>query len=77
MEEYDPVEEIWTKKSDMPTAREYLAVCTVNGWIYALGGTPKLPLAPPSTLEEYTPDGWPFAISAQEKLVTMWGSIER
>jgi hypothetical protein len=28
----------WTRKTDMPTARRWLAVAAVDGLIYALGG---------------------------------------
>jgi len=30
---------IWTKKADMPTARDYLSSSTANGKIYAIGGS--------------------------------------
>ena len=38
VEEYDPATNNWTKKADMPTARELLSTCVVNGKIYAIGG---------------------------------------
>ena len=47
----------WTKKADMPTARDSLSTSVVDGKIYAIGGwTGNVHLA---TVEEYTPAGWP------------------
>lgn len=31
----------WSQVAPMPTARTYLAVCAVNGILYAVGGTDK------------------------------------
>ncbi|MFC1717937.1 sigma-70 family RNA polymerase sigma factor [Candidatus Poribacteria bacterium] len=39
VEEYDPVTDTWTKKTDMPTARWGLSANVVNGRIYAIGGS--------------------------------------
>jgi hypothetical protein len=39
VEEYDPITDTWTTKSDMSTARYALSTSTVNGKIYAIGGT--------------------------------------
>jgi len=57
VEEYDPVTDKWTKKANMPTARECLSTCTVNGKIYAIGG---FSFGLFSTVEEYDPitDKW-------------------
>ncbi len=58
VEEYNPAANAWTKKADMPTARINLAASTVNGKIYAIGGSTKRGDAPIfSTVEEYTPVG--------------------
>jgi len=50
----------WTKKADMPTARQQLSVCTVNGKIYAIGGCAWDNIANVwrffSTVEEYDPN---------------------
>jgi RNA polymerase sigma factor (sigma-70 family) len=56
VEEYDPMADKWTKKSDMPTARCYLSTSVVNGKIYAIGGG-DIQL---QTVEEYDPvaDKW-------------------
>ena len=59
VEEYDPSTDTWTKKADMPTARQSLSTSVVNGKIYGIGGirTWAIPL---STVEEYDPatDTW-------------------
>jgi len=49
--------DIWTKKADMPTGRDGLSTCAVNGKIYAIGGYGQNVL---STIEEYDPktDTW-------------------
>ena len=52
VEEYDPVIDTWTKKTNMPTARAYFSTSVVNGRIYAIGGTPNLDMSL-STVEEY------------------------
>ena len=57
VEEYDPATDTWTKKADMPTAKELHCASVVNGRIYVTGG--RL-LGGPSTIEEYDPaiDTW-------------------
>jgi N-acetylneuraminic acid mutarotase len=59
VEEYDPTTDIWTAKANMPTARGALAVSTLNGRIYAIGGVSSDGQAIP-TVEEYDPvaDTW-------------------
>ncbi len=59
VEEYDPATDTWTKKADMPTAREGLSSSTVNGIIYAIGGESKESIAL-TTVEAYDPasDTW-------------------
>ena len=59
VEEYDPMTDTWTKKTDMPTARGAMAVAEVNGKIYAIGGQPDSG-AFLRTVEEYDPvtDTW-------------------
>jgi N-acetylneuraminic acid mutarotase len=75
VEEYDPATDKWTKKPEMPTARRLLSASAVKGKIYAIGGSTadNVPLA---TVEEYTPEGWPFAVSPQGKLSKTWGKIK-
>ena len=38
VEEYDPVGDSWTRKTDMPTARRCFAIGTIEGRIYVTGG---------------------------------------
>jgi hypothetical protein len=65
----------WEKGKKMPTIRESLATVQVKGKIYAIGGWgPGGKLL--ATVEEFTPDGWPFAVSPQGKLATTWGGIK-
>jgi len=48
------VEDTWTAKADMPTARGYLATAVVNGKIYAIGGAYSS-TSGSSAVEEYDP----------------------
>jgi N-acetylneuraminic acid mutarotase len=64
VEEYDPVTDTWTMKSDMSTARYALSTSAVNGKIYAIGGNTWDHITETSTffstVEEYDPakDTW-------------------
>jgi len=57
VEEYNPVADKWTTKSDMPTPRAFFSTCEANGKIYAIGG---FSYGVFSTVEEYDPvtDTW-------------------
>ncbi len=60
-EKYDPVTDIWTKKTSIPTGRWGHAACVVDGKIYAIGGVPGDPwITHLRTVEEYDPltDTW-------------------
>ena len=74
VEEYDPETDTWTKKCDMPTPR-YVSTSAVGGKIYAIGGG-DLAGTVLSTVEEYTPEGWPFGVSLQGKMAGKWGKIK-
>jgi hypothetical protein len=75
VEEYDPQTDSWERKTDMLIARTDLGSGTANGKIYVLGGwAGGNGLA---VVEEYTPDGMPFAVSPQNKLATTWGAIKQ
>jgi len=58
VEEYNPINDKWTKKADMPTVRVGLSTVVVNGKIYAISGTDRWPAT--SVVEEYDPvtDKW-------------------
>jgi hypothetical protein len=73
---YDPTTDQWLKKADMPTPRWYFSTSAVNGKIYALGGRSNWDVPPLATVEEYTPEGWPFAIFPWGKRAAIWGSIK-
>jgi N-acetylneuraminic acid mutarotase len=60
VEEYDPVNDTWTRKADMPTRRTGLSASVVDGKIYAIGGVTGSPWAGLHTVEVYDPatDTW-------------------
>ena len=55
VEEYHPATDTWTRKADMPTARNALCVSVVDGRIYAIGGSDGI-ATPLDTVEEYNPE---------------------
>jgi RNA polymerase sigma factor (sigma-70 family) len=73
VEVYDPMTDNWTKISDMSTKRGYFSTSEINGKIYAIGGWDENNVLL-STVEEYTPEGWPFSVSPKGKLPTTWGA---
>ena len=85
-EAYDPATDKWAELVKMPTARRYTANVAAKGKIYAIGGSVDVannevgavdaPADGVATLEEYTPEGWPFAVSPQGKLATTWGTLK-
>ncbi len=56
---YDPATDTWTKEGDMPVPRTALSASVVDGRIYVIGGK-EVGVSQISTVEEYTPEGWPF-----------------
>ena len=74
VEEYDPGTDKWERVADMTVTRRYLSTTALNGRSYATGGTDGNIL---STVEEYTPEDWPFSVSPHGKLSTTWGEIKR
>ena len=86
VEEYDPAADQWVKITKMPTARSYIVDVTVRGKIYTIAGSGidavnevgavEAPSDAVATVEEYTPPGWPFAVSPQGKLATTWGTLK-
>ena len=74
LEVYDPATDTWEKQKKMKSIRQSLAAVDVKGKIYVIGGWDgKKVLA---SVAEYTPEGWPFAVSPQGKLATAWGTIK-
>jgi len=72
---YDPKTDKWTQESDATTTRAYPSACLVDNKIYVVGGQNFGGYL--SSVEEYTPEGWTFAISLQGKLPSKWGEIKR
>src|SRR5512135_2553497 len=62
LEVYDPVADVWTSKTPMPTAREQIAVGVISGKLYVVGGAGGggQCCIPHSELEVYDPssDTW-------------------
>ena len=77
MEKYEPETDTWERMADMPTPRYLLCTSVVDGRIYAIGGYGLGAKKNLSTVEEYTPEGWPFSVSPQGKLPTTWGEIKQ
>ena len=75
VEEYDPATDTWRQMSDMLDGRECPSSSAVNGKIYTIGGW-GLGGDIVSTVEEYTPEGWPFSVSPHGKLPTTWGEMK-
>ncbi|MBM3211560.1 hypothetical protein FJZ33_05025 [Candidatus Poribacteria bacterium] len=47
VEQYDPSTDIWTKMSDIPTARSCFSTSAVDGKIYIFGGKRRVEVVPP------------------------------
>ncbi|KAK7489369.1 hypothetical protein BaRGS_00019313 [Batillaria attramentaria] len=64
---YDPVLKQWFRKSDMCTARSFVAVAAVGGYLYAIGGEDRA--ASFSTVERFEPksNAWTEAPSMKGK----------
>lgn len=60
---YDPVNDVWSERALMPTARWVLAAVTLNGRIYAIGGLGNHAMHF-RTVEEYDPIGNVWATRA-------------
>jgi N-acetylneuraminic acid mutarotase len=58
LEEYDPAQDTWTRKADMPTARHSLAVAVLNGLLYAVGGNDGNGSVPAVEVYDPATDTW-------------------
>jgi N-acetylneuraminic acid mutarotase len=74
VEEYDPETDMWRRAADMTVTRRYLSTATLNGRIYATGGTSEGIYL--STVEVYTLEDWQ-AVSPRGKLATSWGEVKQ
>jgi RNA polymerase sigma factor (sigma-70 family) len=75
VEVYDPVIDEWMKKADMLTIRGAPSASVVDRKIYVIGGFSMEDVL--STVEEYTPEGWSFAVSSKGKLPSIWGWMKQ
>ena len=73
VEVYQPARDRWTKEVDMRLPRGYIAIGTVNGKIYVIGGTSVRPGLPLGKVEEFDTG---FAVNSAGKLATSWGQIK-
>jgi RNA polymerase sigma factor (sigma-70 family) len=73
VEEYDPLTDTWTKKTDMPTPRGWFSSSEVNGKIYAIGGRNNNGTT--SVVEEYDPGSTGEGVDFKGKLPTTWGEV--
>jgi RNA polymerase sigma factor (sigma-70 family) len=77
VEEYDPETGMWETMADMPTKRLLTSSGVANDRIYTIGGWDGAAWGRVySTVEEYTPEGWPFSVSPHSKLPTKWGDVK-
>jgi RNA polymerase sigma factor (sigma-70 family) len=78
VEVYDPATDTWTEEPNAPTIKYDCAASVVDGRAYTFGGmlqmNPVFILS--DTVEEYTPEGWPFSVNPQGKLPTKWGKAK-
>ncbi len=75
VEIYNPATDVWGIEADMPNPRQELPGIVYNNKIYLIGGMEVFP-TPGTIVEEYTPEGWPFATTPQSKLTTTWGEVK-
>jgi len=81
VEVYDPVTDTWTNGASMLTPRAEFGIAVVDDRIYTFGGCTVQPNNWYSTVEEYTPEGWPFGqeqsvVSPQGKMAMTWGGVK-
>ena len=76
VEVYDPIKDKWTKGTDMQVGRNNIVTGLVNGKIYVIGGWDDNISNFSKAVEEYTPEGWPFAVSPNGKLSSKWGKLK-
>ena len=60
VEEYNPVNNTWTTKTDMPVARGFHSASVINDSIYIIGGSPNIPMYGLLSMYAYDPatDTW-------------------
>lgn len=70
--EYDPINDQWATKAPMSISRSHLAVVSVNGKIYAIGGATGSSGGALSTNEEYDPVSNSWTLKAQMPTPRNW-----
>jgi N-acetylneuraminic acid mutarotase len=79
VEAYDPLTDTWTTRAPMLERVAEFGLAVSEGKIYTFGGYNGEIAGVVSTVEEYTPEGWPFkvtSVSPQGKLSKSWGEIK-
>ena len=87
VEQYDPAKDQWGAVNRIPNPRMAFDTAVVRGKIYVIGGSTGggarggrdlfgFGGQEVATVDEYTAEGWPFAVSPQGKLATTWGTIK-
>ncbi len=75
VQEYDPINDTLKELQKIPVKRSSFSTVELNGKILAIGGFTNQ-TTPTSSVEEYTPEGWPFAVFPQSKQPKTWGRIK-
>ena len=75
VEMYDPVEDRWTRKPDMPVPNIGLGVETVNGKIYTIGGTASDNVSRLSRIDIFTPDSGVWLAEGGSRLPIARGGL--
>ncbi len=63
VEEYDPVNDKWTKKADMPTPRFDLSTVVIDNKIFAIGGINRFLVTPAVEIYDPETDKWTEGIN--------------
>jgi N-acetylneuraminic acid mutarotase len=80
VEAYDPFTDTWATRAPMVEREAEFGIAVSDGKIYTFGGLSVDMVV--STVEEYTPEGWPFpedvvsSVTPKNKMATLWGDIK-
>lgn len=75
VEMYDPVEDRWTRKPEMPAPKIGLGVETVDGKIYTIGGTASDNISRLSRVDIFTPDNGVWLAEGGTRLPMATGGL--
>ncbi|MCH5375226.1 MAG: hypothetical protein JJ992_14745, partial [Planctomycetes bacterium] len=77
VEVYDPANDTWSSKSNMPNNRGAMGTCAMNGQIYAVGGvTDRLVVITLNQIYDPVTDAWTTKAPLQEKRIYYFGSLK-